>query len=330
MSAVVLIAMHEDEARMRKVVAALLHEQVDIWWERPEAGEGGWERSVKTVMDAHAVVFFWSAASTGENGAAYRELAKRALAADKAISVRLEKVKIPDEFHSSTVIDLSSWQHNAKDVFLLDLAYTAKAKAAGLDPPPLRGPARVMLRRVMIAAPTVLFAIGLFITFKSLYSTGLENIASPAERHDWAARHIGSCADLRMFLIAHPNGVHSDLAKTMLSARREWTERSWQPAHMSFPLYVTRGAAGTRPNEAQARAFAQSRAATEAKTICQGFAQTGAVRFLAATVNVREWKCEPLADGTVCSIDGTAECGLQEPVSTTREQCGPAPAKGKT
>ena len=157
MSAIVVIAMKADDARVRKVVEALLEAKLDFWWERPEAGEGGWERSIKTVMEARSVVFFWSAASLGKAGGDYRALAERALVADKAISVRLERVAVPDSFRRTTVINLLGHHTSAKNIFLLDLAAAAKAKASGLDPPPLRGPARQLIRRGAIAFPTVLF-----------------------------------------------------------------------------------------------------------------------------------------------------------------------------
>jgi hypothetical protein len=326
MSAIVLIAMHEDEARMRKIVEALLHEKLDFWWERPEAGEGGWERSIATVMEARAAVFFWSAASLGEGGEAYRTLAQRALHADKAISVRLERVKVPDNFRGSTMIDLSGWRRGAKDVFLLDLASAAKAKAAGLDPPPLRGPAKVMIRRVAVALPTILFAIGLFATLKGLYSGfGLDNIASGAERRDWAAVHPGSCEDLRAFLASHPDGANSGRAKTLLAARREQIQTTWRAVQKPLPLYVTRGGAESRPDEAAAKALAQTRATAQAQTDCQAYAQTGSFRYLSASARVTAWRCEFLAGGTVCGLEGSSQCGLEEQDQTVREQCGPGP-----
>jgi hypothetical protein len=328
MSAIVLIAMHEDELRMRKIVEALLHEKLDFWWERPEAGEGGWDRSVATVMEARSVVFFWSAASLGPAGAAYRGLAEKALHADKAISVRLERVKIPDAFKGSTVIDLSGWRRGAKDVFLLDLASAAKAKAAGLDPPPLRGPAKVMIRRVAIALPTILFAIGLFSTFKGLYSGfGLDNLASKAERRDWAAVHPGSCEDLRAFLASHPNGANSGKAKTMISTRREWTQTAWIPVTKPLPLYVTRGAAEAKPDEAAARTLAQSRADKQAAADCGQYAQAGSFRYLKAAAQPHDWACEPVAGGVVCGLEGVSECSLQEQAQTTKEWCGPGMVK---
>jgi hypothetical protein len=323
MSAIVLFAMHEDEARMRKIVEALLHEKLDFWWERPEAGEGGWDRSIQTVMEARSVVFFWSAASLGEGGAAYRALAKRALVADKAISVRLERVKVPEDFRDSTVIDLYGWRRGAKDVFLLDLASAAKAKAAGLDPPPLRGPAKVMFRRLAVALPTILFAIGLFSTFKGLYSGfGLDNIATRAERHDWAALRPGSCEDLRVFLANHPDGANSGRAKTMLATRREWTQTTWRAVEKPLPLYVTRGAAETKPDEHAAMALARTRAMSQAQTDCQAFAETGSFRFLTASVQVNAPHCEPLSGGIVCGVEGISKCGLQEKAQAIQEQCG--------
>jgi hypothetical protein len=324
MSTVVLIAMHEDDARMRKIVEALLHEKLDLWWERPEAGVGGWERSVKTVMEARSVVFFWSAASLSDKGESYRDLVRRALAADKAVFARLERVKVPDEFKGGTHIDLSGWRRGAKDVFLLDLAHTATAKAAGLDPPPLRGPARVMFRRAAITLPTILFGIGLFGTFKGLYGDfGLDNLASRTERRDWAAVHPGSCADLRTFLSVHPGGPNSDRAKTLLAARREWSDPSWQPVQKPLPLYVTRGAAEARPGEAAARTLAQTRAAKQSAKECQAYAEAGSFRYVSATVQVGQWQCEPLASGVVCGIEGTSQCSLQQEADTVREQCGP-------
>lgn len=321
MSPIVVASLPDDYARVRSLVEALHAEGLDLWWERLEPG--ALESSVPTLMAARCAIFTWTPATTGEDGGPYREIADRLRAAGKAISVRLERVDPPEDWTGTTVIDLAGWRARPKDVFLLDLAAAARAKAAGLDPPPQRGPVRRTIRRIALIVPTVLGAIGLVSTLIGFWqSAGLDKTASPREAQEWAALRAGNCEDLRGFLSRNVDGVHAAEAQARLAARRTWTEAGKQDAERPLPIAVLAGTAAPSGNEGAAREAAMARGQQQADTACRGYAAAGLGDFKSARLAPRTWQCDSVGGGVICGFDGDALCTIAETTEITREQCG--------
>lgn len=321
MTPIVITSLPEDHDRVRKLVEALHGQNVDLWWERIDPAQP--EASLDKLMAARCVIFTWTEHVLSDAGAAYRDMAEQVRGAGKVISVKLEKVAAPDGWEGTTVIDLSRWKSNPQDVFLLDLAAAARAKAAGLDPPPQRGPVRRKVKQVALLVPTVLGAIGIISTLVGFYHTaGLDEIASAEEAAAWEKVRAGNCEDLRVFLASHGDGVHADEAKTRLAARRTWTEAGSQVAERPLPLAVLAGMAEPSAGRDAAMADALARGEAEAQKACKGYADAGLGKLVGATVKADAWRCDALGGGTVCAFDGQAMCKIEEVAEVQREQCG--------
>jgi hypothetical protein len=269
------------------------------------------------------VIFTWTAHVMSDAGAAYRGMAEQVRGAGKAMSVKLGKVAPPAGWEGTTVIDLSRWKSNPQDVFLLDLAAAARAKAAGLDPPPQRGPVRRVVKQVALFVPSVLGAIGLISTLVGFYDTsGLNRIASPEEAAAWEKVKPGNCENLRQFLASHGDGVHAEEAKTRLAARRTWTEAGSRQAERPLPLSVLAGMAEPSAGRDAAMQDALQRGEAEAQKACKGYADAGLGKLVGATVKADAWRCDALGGGTVCAFDGQAMCKIEEVAEVQKEQCG--------
>lgn len=321
MTPIVITSLPEDHDRVRGLVEALHALNVDLWWERMDPAQP--EASLDKLMAARCVILTWTAHVMGDAGAAYRDIAQTVRSAGKAISVKLEKVAAPAGWEATTVIDLSRWRSNPQDIFLLDLAAAARAKAAGLDPPPQRGPFRRTAKRVALFVPTVLGAIGLISTLVGFYETaGLNQIAGPEEAAAWQKVRPGNCEDLRKFLAGHGNGVHAEEAKTRLASRRTWIEAGAREADRPLPLSVLAGMADPSPGRAAAERDALRRGEIEAQKACKGYAAAGLGKVIGVSVAPDSWRCDALGGGTVCAFDGQAICKIEEVAEIQREQCG--------
>lgn len=321
MTPIVIASLPEDHDRVRALVEALHAQNVDLWWERIDPADPG--ASLDKLMAARCAIFTWTAHTLSDAGAAYREIAQQVRSAGKAMSVKLEKVAAPAGWEGTTVIDLSRWKSNPQDVFLLDLAAAARAKAAGLDPPPQRGPVRRTVKQVALLVPTVLGAIGLISTLVGFYQTaGLDKIASAEEAAAWEKVRPGNCEDLRKFLASHGDGVNAEEAKTRLAARRTWTEAGSRAAERPLPLSVLAGMAEPAPGRDAAMADALKRGEAEALKACKGYADAGLGKLIGATATADAWRCDALGGGTVCAFDGQAMCQIEEVAEVQKEQCG--------
>jgi len=320
MSPIVLIAMPADHDRVRNVVGALTESDLDIYWERTGPESPRWKQATVRVLEARATVFFWSAAAQGPAGARYRALARRALAAGKAICVRLESAPIPPKLAGWTTYDLRGWRARASSLFMLDIVAGVKAKAAGLDPPLPRAPRQLLMRRIAIAVPSGVAAIALLV---GLYrDVGIDRIASTREATDWARIRPGSCSDVRAFLAAHSEGVHAAEAQALLSSRTQRVETRWEATERPASLYISgMGETGAASRAAAERATFD-RAVGEAERRCRFLADAASLRYVSGTPRNVRYMCEAADSGIVCDLHGEAACRIREPNEVIVETCG--------
>lgn len=319
MSAVMLIAMPGDHDRVRNIVGALAESDLEVYWERTDPASPKWGEAARRVMEARGVVVFWSAEAQAPGANRFRQLARRALKAGKAIIVRLDGSPIPAAMSGCTTYDLRGWRARTTSLFMLDLVAGVTAKAAGLDPPLPRAPRQLLLRRLAIAIPSLVAGFALLI---GLYrDVGLDRLASPQEALAWSRLRPGSCEDLRGFLRAHSGGVHATEAQALLSAREVRTENRWRPATLALPLYVGAAAERGSPDEASARQAALARAAPLAQRVCRRTIDSNSGRLLEAAARIDRYECERFQSGLVCSLHGEAVCRFEELHPMPRETC---------
>jgi len=320
MSPIVLVAMPADHDRVRNIVGALSESDLDVYWERTAPGSRQWKKAADRVLEARAVLFFWSAAAQADAARPFRALARRALAAGKAICVQLDGGALPGELSGCTIYDLRGWRGRASSLFMLDLVAAAKAKAAGLDPPLPRAPRQLLFRRLAYAVPTAIAAIAIMV---GLYRDfGIDRIAGSAETARWAAMRPGSCEDLRRFLGEHSNGVHAAEAQALLNARAVSSNIRWRPTERLLPIFVSIGDEAGAPDEPGARRAALARGQPEAQRNCRRLAEAASARFRSARLRADRFECERFQTGMVCAFQGEAVCALDESYQVAVETCG--------
>lgn len=144
-------------------------------------------------------------------------------------------------------------------------------------------------------------------------------VAGEAEQTAWqVAEKSGDPAPLRTYLEQWPEGVYVADARTRLAACRTVPREQWVAERRTLPLFVPAGAqvSGT---EAEARAAALSRGATDAAAACAGF--SGEFRLQKSEAVAREWTCRPRSGGTACSFNGLAACDLEARQLLHEEVC---------
>lgn len=320
MNSVIVLAMPADHDRVRNIVGSLAEADLDIFWNRAVPGSAEWPQAVEAVMAAPAALFFWSAATTEENAAPFRTLARRAVGAGKALCIRLDRTALPDGLSGCTVYDLRGWRARASSLFMLDIVAAVRAKAAGLDPPLPRAPRHLLIRRTAIALPSAVAALALLI---GLYrDLGIDARPSAAERRAWGALRPGSCDDLRMFLNRYRQGAHASEAETLLASRRVRQATRLQTRTRPLPVFIAASTAAPAPNEAGARRVALDRGRAEAEANCSGLAATAEARLRDVRLEPGELDCERFAKGYSCALDGQALCRLDESEPIELETCG--------
>jgi hypothetical protein len=305
---------------VRNIVGALSEADLDVYWERAAPGTREWKSAARKVSAARCIIIFWSAASAGDDAAAYIRFARRMLRAGKAICVRLGNAAIPQGMEGCTTYDLRGWRADASSLFMLDVVAGAKAKAAGLDPPLPSAPRKLLFKRLAIAVPSAIAAIALVI---GLYrDIGIDRFASPEERAAWRALRPGSCADLREFLETYSDGGFASQAQALLSTRSVRTSVDWQESERPLSLYVPAATAAFSASDASARQAARRRAESEGMKNCNRLARAGSSRLKSTSIEIENYACERFSSGTVCAVEGEVICRLAEPFEVAVESCG--------
>ena len=130
MADVFLSYKREDSTRVRKLVAAMRHAGLDVWWDEDIPPSAPWEATIeKALADAKAVIVCWSPTSvTSEN---VRSEARVAREDGRLIQVFLKPCRPPLFFGERQGVNLSKWRGNADDPRVHTIAETARKIAAG-------------------------------------------------------------------------------------------------------------------------------------------------------------------------------------------------------
>ena len=314
MSDVVLLSLPADEPAARAVVEALHGQKLEFWWEQvsPVSDE---------VLDAaRCVVLIWTDAAGRDER--FLALARRAAVRDQALIARLGRSAPPADLTGVTAVDLSRFRGRKGDPFLLDLLAAARAKAAGIDPTPPRGPLARMLQRLALMISTALVALSVLANVLGVISIK-DMIRHPSadERLAWKALKPGSCDDLRAFRGTFPDGYYYDKATAALvNPERRATPR-WEL--QSAPLVVFAGRDGARPSASRAAAAeaATARAQDQADKDCRRLKEINGNRFRAAAITPGPANCTQMGGGDVCSRSADVTCRFDARIEDTVEVC---------
>jgi hypothetical protein len=126
---------------------------------------------------------------------------------------------------------------------------------------------------------------------------------------------------LRAYLAHYPQGAFSHEAQALLAAGTSKAREVWTPALRHLVLFQPGSFGG---NEANARSATLAEANWQARQLCQGFEAAGASRLTRATARAGRWTCTGGTGQTSCSLDGWADCAVQERSWVNDEACGPA------
>ena len=330
----------EDEPRVAPLVRALRANGLEVWWDQALPGGEAWRENIQAAIDqAGCVVVVWSHGSIGPDGGFVRDEATRAKARGLLVPVAFDAVMPPLGFGELQAIDLKRWKGNAKDPFLLDLVAACRAKLDGKPTLPAKGPSVRLFRRVRTGAVSALVTgfVGALATNVGGLQNGLctvpigQPLISDAcgalslggrpdrdERIAWAARHPGSCADLRTHITRFPDGAYRRLAADLLAAETVERAPTWSPAPRTARGYV-RQSLQTFGSTAAAQADARTRAQADAATLCAPLDANE--RLAGADVTPLAYDCRlGLGGGSVCALDYSAVCRIE--VRPLVERCG--------
>ena len=321
MSQIVLFGLPADEARVRKVVEALLAQHLDIWWEKSAPDS---DAAKEALSMAKCVVFFWSSQSLKDT--AYVHLATEVFTEDRAIGALLDRVSLPKAFASLTRIDLSRFKGNKNDLFLLDLVAAAKSKAAGIDPPPARGPFARFWARVALMIPVALFVLGVVANILGVISVkDLLKQPTAEERRDWEALKPGSCEALRQIRDKYKTeGYYFDKATALIAGRKLSYKTQWVKGSQDLELYLSKDEAPQAASKAAAAKLSQVQMQNMADTACQTAAKQIEARNVTARFDISASKlsCDTFAAGTKCALSVNATCEYEAPKQVEVETCG--------
>lgn len=317
MSDIVLASLAADEPAARRVVEALHAHDLDFWWE-----QGG---DAARASSARCVVLVWTRGAAADAG--FRALATRAVEGGRAILALMDATPRPPELAGVTAVDLSRFRGRKGDLFLMDLLAAARAKAAGIDPPPARGPLGRLWRRLVLLIPTALLALGILANVLGVISVkDLLKFPRGAERQAWAGLKAGSCDDLRSFRAKFPDGYYFDRATALLTnpARREVLR--WAAKTSPLEVYAEANGAAPRPDRAAAEADAVRRAQAAAEARCGTLAGINGDRLLGVDIAPEPADCAAVAGGFTCGLAAKVTCRLDARVTDVVEVCA-APSR---
>lgn len=310
MTEIILLSRRQDEVRVRPTVEALHGHGLDFWW----------EQEVGSLNRPRCAIILWTKNSVSDEE--FIATAATLVAEDRAIAGMLEKVKVPASALPPTVIDLTRFKGRKTDLFLLDLLAAAKAKAAGIDPPPARGPIGRLVQRLSLAVPAVLVALGLLANITGAISVkDLLRFPSAQDSRAWKALRPGSCEDLRAYRTRFPDGYYFDKATALLTNPEQRSQVSTSTGVVPLKVYAPAMSATAALDRAAAEADALARARRQAESDCRRHAAINGDTFQAADLQAEAASCSKLADGYACSLAADVTCKMAVRVVTTVEVC---------
>ena len=326
MTAIILLSLPEDAARVSRVLDALIGERLDVVWHSAAPGTAEWDKAAADALAARCLLLCWSDATRSEAAAPFRQLAAAGLAKSIAIGIELDPGAVPPDLTGMSVYSLAGWRAHRRGlwrafagrIFYNDIVAAAKFKAAGKDPPSASAPAKMVARQAWVLAVGLGAVLGILALPKAVYDT----IPWPRwnEERAWAAIPKGSCPGLAAFVRAWPDGRHGGEARDLYTARTR-TAPKWTAVERSAPFFVLAGDAAPSPTLDAARSATLARAEAKAGDVCRGFAEAAGSRVKRATAKPGDWICSPARGGTTCALGGTAQCALEELVDPGTETC---------
>ena len=332
----------EDEARVGRLVTALVGTGLSVWWDRGLAGGESWRVQIQTALDgAKCVIVIWTRESVGASGDFVRDEAGQAKRRGVLVPVMLDKVEPPLGFGEIQAVDLTRWKGSSRDPFFVDLCAAVTAKLEGRAVPPAKGPMKRLMRRLTLSSLAGAIGLGMAFGF-NLFSAqdqvcglsffqpqmsdacgmlGVGDRPTKAERVAWEGRERGSCAALRTHIERFPEGAYHDEAADILAARRVIQTQIWTPGTRRLALFMGEGDAHFR-NASAAQVDALARAQAPAGRLCKGFVATTSFRLTSTKPIPLSWNCAPASGGVACSFEGEAVCELEERRLQETERCG--------
>lgn len=289
------------------------------------------------------VVLFWSK-DFGITDPKLIERLKATAAAERLISVLIEKTTLPEDLPKHPIVDLVNWRGSPRNAFFQDLRRNLEAAVQKEPPPRPAGPVFRLVQRMcagltvgVVLAFLFAFALNLLELQNNLCSInfvqpnvsdfcgewGLGDKPTREERLAWEGREPGSCEALRAHIdrFGETGALHG-LAADLLDARRIVVEEKWQGEAQSqiFSQSVSSDGAATPET---AKAVAMEDAMRTAEASCSAFAESDFYRYVGFELEATEWDCFELSSGHYCGFDGQNTCELQRLVRTNTEVCGP-------
>ena len=151
----------EDAARVRKLVAALREQGLDVWWDEDIPPSAPWEATIERALrEAKTVIVCWSPdAVASEN---VRSEARVAREAGRLIQVFMRPCSLPLFFGERQGVDLSNWRGKAGDPRIATIVDCVREAAIG-ERQKVSGRAerrRAVHRRLPLAVAVVLVLLG--------------------------------------------------------------------------------------------------------------------------------------------------------------------------
>jgi hypothetical protein len=341
MSHVLVSYKREDEARVARLVRALQHHGLDIWWDKHLPGGEAWRANIETALnEAGCVLVVWTRSSVGPEGEFVRDEAGRGKARGVLVPVRLDKVSAPLGFGEIQAIDLSKWRGGMNSPAILDVVAACRAKLENRPAPPAKAPGRALFQRVAVGSSITALALGALSFVTNMFATQTTLCALPVgqpgladacgalrlggqpsheERIAWAARRPGSCADLRALINRFPDGAYRGRAQALLQAATFGRAAGFSPAPRTARGYV-RQSEHPFASESAAQGDARARASADAaQTTCAPVDETE--RLAGADLGAVSYDCRPSPlGGWSCAADYAVTCRIETRVMT--ETCG--------
>ena len=151
----------EDAARVRKLVAALREQGLDVWWDEDIPPSAPWEATIERALrEAKTVIVCWSPdAVASEN---VRSEARVARETGRLIQVFMRPCSPPLFFGERQGVDLSNWRGKAGDPRIATIVDCVREAAFG-ERQKVSGRAerrRAVHRRLPLAVAVVLVLLG--------------------------------------------------------------------------------------------------------------------------------------------------------------------------